>query len=154
MVGPGIVQIAPIAREILAELTTRLTLVGADVVDEFVSNGEEIRRNAVDRESIIPTAVVEFGEPSTQDLNEGIVWNRGELETFPFAVLLLANDGNELRVLRDVVVDALQGLEPNNCGPIRKLGSGPRVKVSSFLNPLRFAQTIGFALTIGTIQLP
>lgn len=149
MTAPGSIQIAPTARDIITQLRTVVHPFGIQVVDEFVGEGGDIGR-LPDGQSIKPTAVLEFGEPATLSQYEDIVWTRGQLADFPFAVLALANDGEQLRVVRDCIVSALEGYSPVNCGEIRKLGSGPRVKVSAFLMPLRFAQTIGFAVPIGT----
>jgi hypothetical protein len=155
MIGePGITQIAPIAREIIAQLKLVVTPYGIDVVDEYIGAGEDIGRMSADKQSIVPTAVLEFGEPDVIERYEDIVYNRGQLANFPFTVLCLSNDGDTGRVLRDCVVDALEGFAPTDCGNIRKLGSSARLKVTSFLSPLRFAQTIGFVLPIGTVLLP
>lgn len=147
-----ITQLAPINRQIAEQLRTKATAAEIDFA-RGLSEGEE----SLDRTpngAIEPMVVIYFGRPINLPFEEDITGHRQQLKMHSFSVVCIGADDDQLSIVCDVVNDALVGFAPDNCGEIEEAGGRPELPVKVRMTPFRYATTMGFALTIGTLQVP
>lgn len=147
-----ITQVAPINRQIADQLQAKTS--AADIAFARGLSEGEASLARTPNGAIEPMVVIYFGRPISLPLDEDITGHRQQLQMHNFSVVCIASNDDELSMVCDVVNDALVGFVPDNCGEIEEAGGMARPPVEVRMTPFRYAITMGFALTIGTLQVP
>lgn len=143
-------MVADLATEILTSLHSTLDPVGAQVVDGFIADSDDIDRQPDG--TPVPTAVFSMGDPGELRTGQVITGVLDSMEYVNFYLTLIAPDQAQLRSLHDLVRKALRGNVFPRCGEVRQVtgvgGSGGRA-VPSLYAPARHVKSVGFTMSIG-----
>ena len=131
-----------------------LTPVGAVVIMGEIPDGTDAPRTP---EGVLrPFVVLEFGSPEDVPSSEwGITGVADQMGMFNGAALCISESYINTIRLTGLVANTLRGFRPTpGCSETEIYASPARAPVAGLQRPARFAQTIGFGLSIGADVVP
>ena len=140
---------------LIAQLRSVYTPMGLDVVEGAMNDGEQDGR-VTPGGVLKPFGVVVIGSPDDSFRGgDGITGVRQDMSMIDLSVLCIAESYGDCISLVATTVRAYRGFVPvQGCGEMMCYGSFSAIPQRSLLRPARFAQAVGFGMSIGALVVP
>lgn len=140
-----------LATALVAKLNSDLNSVGIKAVDGYVGDGDSFPR--MSDGTLKPTVIVEVDPPIEPSRRmRGITGPQADQMMVTCAALCIAESSHSVRALCGMVIGSLRGYVPiDGAGVIQFYGAAGGSNTIAPIHPSRYAQTVGFGLSIGAV---
>lgn len=141
-------DIVKVSDSIVASLRAALEAAGCALIEGEIPDGSDVQRVGG---QLRPTAAFFLSTPRSGARGSvGITGLKNAMSTLTGSVICIAETYTSCRNLMLLVSGVLNGLQPGfGASEVECLGSAQAGPTKDILRPVRYVQTVGFALSVG-----